>query len=310
MASRKPQNRRLRRNTAADYVLEVSTKSSSARRRRRRRILGWCVRLFLLVGIGIAAFYGVRAAMDRFFFTNPDYTLRKIELELDGVITREELLGDCGLREGGNIFAIDLASVEKTLRRVPMVRNVVIERILPDTISIRLESRDPVAWVAVGGETGDLSASSQSLLVDAAGTLMRPRRILPEFLMLPAIYGVENDALQDGSSLQNEDFHASLQLLAEVAARPECLLRIRSIDLSRGYRMDVITDQNAHIIFSTTDLGQQLDRLQQLLAHCAESGRLLESVNLMVRRNTPVTFVMASTFPSPFNKPDSPNKTH
>ena len=38
-------------------------------------------------------------------------------------------------------------------------------------------------------------------------------------------------------------------------------------------------------------------RLQQLLAHCDESGRALESVNLMVKRNTPVTFVASATPP-------------
>jgi hypothetical protein len=75
------------------------------------------------------------------------------------------------------------------------------------------------------------------------------------------------------------------------------MLHIRTIDISRGYCIEVVNDGNARILFATSDFEEQLARLQQLLAHCDESGRALESVNLMVKRNTPVTFVASATPP-------------
>ena len=35
-------------------------------------------------------------------------------------------------------------------------------------------------------------------------------------------------------------------------------------------------------------------KLQRLLEHCRDTGREIESVNLMVAKNTPVKFVMAA----------------
>ena len=61
--------------------------------------------------------------------------------------------------------------------------------------------------------------------------------------------------------------------------------------------VEVVNDGNARILFAISDFEEQLARLQQLLAHCGESGRALESVNLMVKRNTPVTFVASATPP-------------
>jgi cell division protein FtsQ len=251
-------------------------------------------RVLLLGVLAVGAFYGIREAFDRFFYSNPDYTLKRIDLELDNILTREEALSATGLREGINIFSVDLAAVEKVLRAEPMAEQVRIERILPDLIVVEMTARSPVAWIAAEGDHGDPSASPDSLLVDGKGILMRPRHILPEHIHLPAIYGVKSDNIREGEPLHSEDLRVALQLLAEVAARPESLLRIRSMDISRGYRIDVLNDANARILFSTSDFGEQLDRLQKLLLHCAETGRTLETVNLMVRRNTPVTFVMAS----------------
>jgi len=301
--SRRPRNRRIRRSGSADYVLEVTTRSSSARRRRRLRVLTWCVRLVALAVLGVGAYVGVREGLDRFFFSNPDYTLRTINLELDGILGREEALETTGLREGLNIFEVDLAALDASLRRISMVRQVAIERTLPDTLSIRLESRDPVAWVAAPGESGDPSASADSLLVDVGGSLMRPRTIHPEFLHLPAIYGVSGETVVEGSRSDHDGLRHALALLDAVTKFPESLLRIRSIDASRDYRLDVVNDAHARIIFDLDDYPGQLARLQKLLLHCAETGRQLESVNLMVRRNTPVKFVVAAADPLPGPSP-------
>jgi len=292
--ARRSGNRRRRTNSAADYMLEVTTKSASARRRRRRAAAGWVLRLFLLVLLGYGAYHGARAVFDRFFYSNPDYTLRAIDLELGGVMTREEALAATGLQEGVNIFAVDLAKIERVLSAESMVKEVRIERMLPDRLAIRITAREPVAWVASPGESGDPSASPGALLTDSEGILMRPRRLSPEHLHLPVIQGVQADNIREGAPLDNEDLKCALGLLDELSRRSGILLRARSLDISRGYRIDLVSDQNAVIQFATSDFPSQLDRLQKLLNHCVESGREIQTVNLMVKRNTPVTFVMAA----------------
>ena len=221
----------------------------------------------------------------------PEYTLRRISFELDEILTRDEALAVTGLREGVNIFSVDFARVEAALREIPQVQDVRLARKLPDQIDVSITARRPIAWVAAPGETGDPSASEKSLLVDAGDFLMRPRHIMPEYFHLPAIYGAKSDNVRDGEPLPGEDLRLAVRLIETVARHPNSLLHIRAIDVSRGYCLEVVNDANARILFGTVDFEEQLARLQQLLAYCNETGRSLERVNLMVKRNTPVNFV-------------------
>lgn len=273
------------------HLLDVKVRAVTARRERRRVLCGWFWKGALIVSVTVAGWIGVTTALEKFFFANPEYTLRRVTVELDGIMTREEALAEAGIREGGNIFHVDLSAAERSLRAVPQVESVVIERQLPDTISIRLTARTPVAWVAPPEKDADPFDPERALLVDQTGFLMKPRLIHPDFYHLPVVHGVRSDNIRDGEPLHNEDLRRGLALLDEVAGRPGSLLRIRSLNIGKGYCLEVTSDRNARIVFAPEDFSGQLSRLQLLLEHCQESGRELESVNLMVRRNTPVTFV-------------------
>ncbi len=285
-------NRRLHQTGRGQHLLNVKVRAVTARRQRRQQLSSFFWKSALLVVLCITAWLGISTALDKFFFSNSDYTLKRVTLELDGVLTREEALAETGIREGENIFRIDLANAEKALRAIPQVGDVCIERHLPDHISLTVTARDPVAWVAPLEKDADPFDPEKSLLVDETGFLMKPRLIQPDFYHLPVIYGVQSDNIRDGEPLHNEDLHRALALLDEVERHPECLLNIRTMNISRGYCVEVVSDRNATITFSTDDFPEQLARLRQLLEHCRDTGRELQSVNLMVRRNTPVTFVM------------------
>ncbi len=301
-------NRRGRSGSARKHVLDVRIRTSTARRRRQETVSKWVITLLMVVTLGAGAVFGVRAALDRFFFSNPDYTLHRITFDLDNILTREEALAATGLHEGINIFSVDLGQIETLFRTMPQVQDVRIKRELPDHLAISITAREPVAWVAAEGETGDPTASEKSLLADASGYLMRPRHILPEYYHLPVIYGVKSDNIRDGESLSSEDLRQALALIDTVSRHPESLLHIRTLDISRGYCIEVVNDGNARILFANGDFEKQLGNLQQLLVHCSESGRTLESVNLMVKRNTPVTFVAAAPpeLPSKGKGPTAP----
>ena len=208
-------NRRLRNTLARAQLLDVRMRTATSRRRRRETIVRWISNLLLIAAIGTAAFFGLQAALDRFFFKNAEYTLRRISFNLDGILTREEALAATGLREGCNIFTVDLEKVEATLRAIPQVQDVRLDRKLPDQIDVSITARRPVAWVAAAGEKGDPSASEKSLLVDATGFLLRPRRVMAEYFHLPAIYGVKSDNVRNGEALPGEDLYIAIQLIRD-----------------------------------------------------------------------------------------------
>jgi hypothetical protein len=233
----------------------------TATTRRRRETTPVASNVLLTAAIGAAAYFGLQAALDRFFFNNTEYTLRRISFNLDGILTREEALAATGLREGVNIFAVDLAKVETALRAIPQVQDVRLDRKLPDQIDVSITARRPVAWVAAAGEKGDPSASEKSLLVDASGFLLRPRRVAPEYFHLPAIYGVKSDNVRNGEALPGEDLRLALGLIETLSRHPESMLHIRTIDISRGYCIEVVNDGNARIL-SPPRFRRQLARLR------------------------------------------------
>lgn len=275
---------------SAHYLHEVTKRSRSARRRRRRRLWRWAFRILLLAVLGVTSFFGFETALEKFFFNNPAYDLTHIDAELDGVLSEREVEHLAGVRKGQNIFLVDLAKVDHRLRQIPMVESVEVARQLPDTLIIRVHARQPVAWVAE-----NTLPVPPSLLIDADGVIMRPRLVRKEFYGLPMIYGVDRKRLEDGDLLHERDLRAALDLLARIRARSDSLLRIRSVDISRGYAIEMINDQNARILIRTTDLSTQLARLERLLEHCAETNRVLCEVNLMVERNIPVKFAMSTS---------------
>ena len=66
--------------------------------------------------------------------------------------------------------------------------------------------------------------------------------------------------------------------------------QIREIDVSKGYCL-LVTDKNhTQVTFGFDNLDAQLQRLEQFLVYSDDSKRELETVNLLVQRNIPVTF--------------------
>ncbi len=99
------------RQRRQQHLLDVKVRSRRATQHRIRRVIGVLSRVILLVALCAAAYAGVREAARRLFFENPDYQLKTIELQTDGTLQREQVLKEADLREGENIFKVNLARV-------------------------------------------------------------------------------------------------------------------------------------------------------------------------------------------------------
>ena len=66
--------------------------------------------------------------------------------------------------------------------------------------------------------------------------------------------------------------------------------QIREIDVSKGYCLLVSDKNHTRVTFGFDNLDTQLQRLEQFLVYSDDSKRELETVNLLVQRNIPVTF--------------------
>ncbi len=238
----------------------------------------------------------MRYGAKQLFFENPDYRLSKIEVQTDGRLQREQILETAGLREGVNIFSVNLAEVQMRLQGLAQVDEVQITRKMPSEIDVQIVERKPIAWITSERNLENIFASNGGFLVDARGVLMREKKLLPEYLGLPVIVGCQNEALTPGRTVQSYEVKAALELL-RLSARSfmQTRFQVREIDLSKGYCLDVTDKNRTRVSFAFEDLSAQLQRLEQLLVFTDDSRQELATVNLLVQRNIPVTYAQTAS---------------
>ena len=279
------------RQRKQQHLLDVKVRSRKATQYRNRRILIAFSKLVLVLVLAIGGYLGVQFGAKRLFFENPDYQLRRIEVQTDGTLQREQILKVAGLHEGENIFTVNLQKMHDALQELPQVDEVQVTRQLPAEIDIHIVERKPIAWITSEKEVSDPFASDAAFLVDERGVLMKEKKLLPEYLGLPLIAGCADESLQAGGTILSFEAKCALDLLRlNMGSYMQTRFQIRQIDISKGYCL-VVTDKNhMQITFGFDHLATQLQRLEQFLVYSDDSKRELQTVNLLVQRNIPVTF--------------------
>jgi hypothetical protein len=120
---------------------------------------------------------------------------------------------------------------------------------------------------------------------------MKEKKLLPEYLALPLITGCTTEALAPGKSVESFEAKTALELLRlTTTSFMQTRFQIREVDVSKGYCL-LATDKNhSQVMFGFDQLDEQMQRLEQFLVYSDDSHRQIETVNLLVARNTPVTF--------------------
>ncbi|MFZ4115627.1 MAG: cell division protein FtsQ/DivIB [Chthoniobacterales bacterium] len=284
-------NRRLRTKTRsqAHQLLEVKMRRDPMKRQRTQKMNMMLIKTFFVLLLSVAAYLGGKSFLDKFFFKNPDYNVQNLEVSLDTVMTVAELKSLTGLHEGVNIFSIDLSASEKVLSDLPEVKKAHVERLLPNTIHVSLERRIPIFRLVASPE--EPFVPGQSFVVDQKGVVMAPKQLEASLLELPLLEGIDTAHVVLGKPIEDEKFSfaAALWNLLTNSKNSE-LMTIRSFDLSREYCALVTDETGARYIFGEENVPAQIERLQKLVNHCQETGRQIETANLILEHNTPVTF--------------------
>ena len=289
----RPRNRRISnlRQRRQQHLLDVKVRSRKVTQHRNRKVLVALSKLVLVAGFCVAVYLGALEGAKRFFFENPEYQLKTIEVQTDGTLQRDQIVEVADLHEGENIFKINLARVHDRIQQLPQVDDVQVVRKLSGEIDIRVVERKPVAWLTSEKEFSDPFVSDAAFLVDARGVLMKQKKLLPEYLGLPLILGCSSESLEAGKVVESSEAKTALELLRlSVRSFMQTRFQIRDIDVSKSYCL-LVTDKNhTRITFGLNNLEEQLQRLEQFLVYCDDSKQELETVNLLVQRNIPVTF--------------------
>jgi cell division septal protein FtsQ len=287
--SRKSSNKRVSssRQRQAQHILDVKLRASTERARRFRAVAGFIFKTIIIAGLAVGSWFGGKEALRQFVWENPDYFVREVNFSTDGALTREQVLTAANVAEGRNIFTVDIGRARAAIEKMPQVENAVVQRVLPNRINVTVTERRPIAWIAARGDL-DPTASDHSFLIDARGIVLRSRVLLPEYYHLPIISGFETENLVPGKRVNVLEMQSALELIRLNADNTRFV--VQNIDVSKGYCLVVTDQRHAKITFGLDRLDSQLFRLYRCLDRAAQDHKELQTVNLLVERNIPVTF--------------------
>lgn len=284
-------NRRIsnvRQRKKQHTLLDVKLRASTERRRLFGKIFRITSRVIFSGAVIAGCWIGGKEALRRFVFENPDYAISDLKFATDGTLTRDQVLKTGDLSEGRNIFLVNLSKARTEIEKMPQVENVEVTRTLPNHLSVTVTERRPIAWVASRADE-DPTVSDKSFLIDARGVLMKTKAKLEEYLHFPVISGVRTENLVAGERVTTSEMQAALELIRLTADSTR--FQARHVDLSKGYCLVVTAHSHAKVVFGLDHIDAQLARLHRYLARAAEDQKEIQTVNLFVERNTPVTFV-------------------
>jgi POTRA domain-containing FtsQ-type protein len=313
---RHKKNRRL----GSAHVLDVKLRSDDVRASRFRLIAGALGLIFATV----LGFYGVwRAgefALDKLVYENDSFAIEQIDAETDGVLAPEQLRRWAGVKPGENLLALDMGRVKRDLEMVPIIRSVAVERILPNTLRLRVSERDPIAQVPVLTSRGNGAVQTNALHLDAEGYVMAlveaDQRAAPLVVTndyLPVIIGIKQTDLLLGRKVACAQAYPALQFISAYERSPmSALVDLAAIDISSPQVLEVTTTQGSRITFAIGAFDIQLRRWQETYERAQRSGWAIGTLDLSVSNNIPATWLNASTVPQVPHRTKNlqPNRKH
>ena len=209
----------------------------------------------LLSLLGLTFFFTVAGFL---FLRSPYFSVRKVVVEGCSAVSRDEVLELAGIREGMNIFAVNLDKTRRLLECSPMIKVAEVKRELPSAIYVRIEEREPVALVVSGGKLW---------LVDGEGKiLLEDNGKVPGLI---AIVGLSR-TVASGSCLEGKELYA---LSCVRAMGPLTRSFSSEIQLS-GNELVILLKQGARVYLGEADAGlkSRLESLESVMNALGREG--------------------------------------
>ncbi|HEV2691963.1 MAG TPA: FtsQ-type POTRA domain-containing protein [Verrucomicrobiae bacterium] len=311
---RREKNKNRNRRLGRTHVLDVKLRSDQVRANRMR--LG-----AIMLSVVCGTFFGLyliwrtgELLLDKFVYHNPDFAIQNVEIQTDGVISKEQLRRWSNVKPGANLFALDLANVRRSLEMESAIEMASVEKVLPHTLRIRVTERSPIAEVDMPCTDADGNLAMAVTQLDKNSVAMKPRDphecIVPVTQLnpqLPVISGLDPVKLKLGEAVPAPDaanVQAALGLVSAFGRSPMAgLVDLRRVDISSPGVLIVSTGQGTEVTFALQDFDRQLRRWRQIYDLGMRQQRTIASVDLAVANNVPVRWMLASTAPVAAPKP-------
>ncbi len=148
-----------------------------------------------------------------FFSSNDFFILKNYDIHIKGTTTERDVAVklDRIIGNESNLFAIDLADVRKEMEGNIFIEKVELSRKIPDTLTVNIIERFPVAQLMLRGK----------LLLGSEGFILPVNYQNSKNLLLPIIAGIRNrEPLKVGDKTNHKMILHALEFLKLIRIRP------------------------------------------------------------------------------------------
>jgi Cell division septal protein len=213
------------------------------RKKKKRKKKHYLLKFIFIVAIAAGAY---------FLLTSSLFDIQKISVENNSYFTKEQVIKISGIKTGENLFEISAGKMKDKLLADPYIKNVKINRKLPDKLVIAVEERKEDAAVPYGKDF---------IIIDNEGMVLRKTDKEPALTLLQ---GMKVTKMDPGSPLEVEENSVLTDTLSLLENIKKHELYFKKIDISsviiKAYIYDQLTCEG-----TPENIMNNLDSLQDVL---------------------------------------------
>ena len=207
------------------------------------------------------------------------FEVKEIVVKGNQHLPAEKVVAVSGLYTGANIFKIDLTEAGQKLELLPVLRDVQLNRVMPGTVVIEVEEREPVALVPTG---------SSFVEVDREVVHLRPGRV--GTAGLPVLTGVDAKSIGPGRSLTGDGLEDLVRVVLELPLELRDMLSEAHLD--SGGQVTLYTMGGVPCrLGMPTDINSKGTLFLQVLHELQVMGKKIEYVDLSFTGTPVVKYV-------------------
>lgn len=274
------------------------------------RSLGNLLRLLVMLAILGGIGWGIWMGVEKGLLHNDEFKLRSIQLNENPALDEIRLLEVSGIDLSASLFQCDVGEIESRLRALPELDSASVRREFPGTLIVEVGAREPVLWVASAERGIPARDRLKGLVVDEDGLAFRcPAGWHERAAELPVIeLGASGGPLEPGMKVEEPEFLRGRRLyLLALEANADSARWIDSIGQHKPWASLLTTRDGIRATFGHDELERQMGDFLAAVEHAREKGDRIATIQLIGRRNMPVTFHETAPLRAiPVEEPEAP----
>lgn len=206
---------------------------------------------------------------------SPLLRVRTVDVEGASHITPAQVSRIAGINEEDNLLFVSSSDITRSVRELPWVKSVKVDRILPSTVRVRVVEREPAMLVTSAAGTWTLDGTGRVL--EAGG----------EERGLPALVTSDTDELAPGDTIDQLAVRAAVRALGSMP--PELKDKVRGVFAPTSERVSFAMQGGLDVRYGSADeLRDKHEVVLALLERLRESGSAATYLDVRVPSNPAV----------------------